>query len=54
MRLISSRVGIGEALLRALPGRLREAGFSHAVLSVYADNSRATALYERLGWLPSC
>jgi ribosomal protein S18 acetylase RimI-like enzyme len=42
--------GVGEALLRALPERLREAGFGRAVLSVYADNSRATALYERLGW----
>jgi ribosomal protein S18 acetylase RimI-like enzyme len=42
--------GVGEALLRALPERLRAAGFGRAVLSVYADNSRATALYERLGW----
>jgi ribosomal protein S18 acetylase RimI-like enzyme len=42
--------GVGEALLRALPERLRAAGFGRAVLSVYADNSRAAALYERLGW----
>jgi ribosomal protein S18 acetylase RimI-like enzyme len=42
--------GVGGALLRALPERLRDAGFGRAVLSVYADNSRATALYERLGW----
>lgn len=42
--------GVGAALLGALPERLRAAGFGRAVLSVYADNSRATALYERFGW----
>jgi ribosomal protein S18 acetylase RimI-like enzyme len=42
--------GVGESLLTELPSRLRAAGFGRAVLSVYEDNGRATALYERLGW----
>ncbi len=45
--------GVGESLLRALARRLRAAGFRRVVLSVYTDNGRATALYERLGWKPS-
>lgn len=42
--------GIGEALLRALPGHLSAAGFARAELVVYAHNARAVLLYERLGW----
>jgi len=44
--------GVGRDLMAALPERLRDACFSHAQLSVYIDNARAIALYERLGWLP--
>jgi ribosomal protein S18 acetylase RimI-like enzyme len=44
--------GIGERLLRELRSQLRATGFTHAELSVYLDNTRAIALYERLGWLP--
>jgi ribosomal protein S18 acetylase RimI-like enzyme len=43
---------IGEHLLRELRPQLAGAGFTHAELSVYVDNGRAVALYERLGWLP--
>jgi ribosomal protein S18 acetylase RimI-like enzyme len=42
--------GIGEQLLRELRSGLAATGFTHAELSVYADNTRAIALYERLGW----
>lgn len=42
--------GIGEALLRQARQRLKAAGYARAELSVYVDNPRATALYERLGW----
>ncbi len=44
--------GVGRDLMAALPERLRDASFTHAQLSVYIDNARAIALYERLGWLP--
>jgi len=44
--------GTGERMLRALAERLAGAGYSRAELSVYVDNARATALYERLGWQP--
>lgn len=44
--------GVGERLLLAAQAQLAAEGFSHAELSVYVDNSRAAALYERLGWLP--
>jgi ribosomal protein S18 acetylase RimI-like enzyme len=42
--------GVGEWLLTDLRSRLAAAGFAGGQLLVYADNSRATALYERLGW----
>jgi len=42
--------GVAERLLLELRPRLKAAGFTHADLAVYVDNSRATALYERLGW----
>lgn len=45
--------GIGAALMRALPERLRELGFRAARLSVYVENARAVALYENAGWQPS-
>jgi ribosomal protein S18 acetylase RimI-like enzyme len=43
-------LGIGETLLRELQRRLTAAGYSRVELSVYTDNTRAAALYERLGW----
>lgn len=42
--------GVGEWLLTDLRSRLAAAGFAGGQLLVYADNFRATALYERLGW----
>lgn len=39
--------------MRALPERLRELGFRGARLSVYVENARAVALYEKAGWQPS-
>jgi ribosomal protein S18 acetylase RimI-like enzyme len=42
--------GVGELLLTELRWRLKSAGFTSAQLLVYGDNSRAVALYERLGW----
>jgi ribosomal protein S18 acetylase RimI-like enzyme len=42
--------GTGEILLRQARRRLKAAGYASAELSVYTDNQRATALYERLGW----
>jgi ribosomal protein S18 acetylase RimI-like enzyme len=44
---------VGETLLRELEVVLRASGFTRALLSVYTDNARATALYVRLGWTPS-
>ncbi|ANZ35139.1 hypothetical protein BBK82_02690 [Lentzea guizhouensis] len=42
--------GVGEALLRALPGLLVERGYAAAQLHVFIDNVRGVRLYERLGW----
>ncbi|WP_053737696.1 GNAT family N-acetyltransferase [Nocardia sp. NRRL S-836] len=42
--------GVGEALLRALPGALAERGYEAAQLHVFVDNVRGVRLYERLGW----
>jgi ribosomal protein S18 acetylase RimI-like enzyme len=42
--------GIGERLLLETRQRLKAAGYASVQLSVYVDNERATALYERLGW----
>ncbi|WP_062217516.1 N-acetylglutaminylglutamine synthetase [Aureimonas sp. D3] len=42
--------GLGEALVRALAGRLRSDGRRSLDLSVMHDNAAAIALYERLGF----
>jgi ribosomal protein S18 acetylase RimI-like enzyme len=44
--------GVGELLLRGVQSRLAAAGYQTAELQVYVDNTRAVALYERLGWRP--
>lgn len=44
--------GVGERLLLEIRRRLKTAGYTSVELSVYVDNRRATALYERLGWRP--
>jgi len=44
--------GIGETLLLETFRRLKAAGYARVELSVYLDNPRAAALYERLGWRP--
>jgi ribosomal protein S18 acetylase RimI-like enzyme len=44
--------GTGELLLREVQSRLAAAGYRIAELYVYVDNTRAVALYERLGWRP--
>jgi ribosomal protein S18 acetylase RimI-like enzyme len=44
--------GTGETLLRETLRRLKTAGYASVELSVYVDNHRATALYQRLGWQP--
>ena len=42
--------GVGETLLLETRRRLKAAGYAAVELSVYVDNHRATALYERVGW----
>lgn len=42
--------GWARRLLIALPDPLREAGFTEAVLWVFADNIRAIFVYEAMGW----
>jgi ribosomal protein S18 acetylase RimI-like enzyme len=44
--------GIGETLLLETLRRLKAAGYARVELSVYLDNRKAVALYERLGWRP--
>jgi ribosomal protein S18 acetylase RimI-like enzyme len=44
------RLGIGERLVRAAETLLLERGFTHAQLTVEADNLPARRLYERLGY----
>jgi ribosomal protein S18 acetylase RimI-like enzyme len=44
--------GVGETLLLEMRRHLKAAGYARVELSVYLDNRRATALYERLGWRP--
>jgi ribosomal protein S18 acetylase RimI-like enzyme len=44
--------GVGGELLLAVRQRLKAAGYARAELSVYVDNGRAAALYQRLGWQP--
>ena len=43
-------MGLGSALVRSLIGCAPEMGFEQIELSVVADNRRAIALYERLGF----
>lgn len=43
--------GVGRALLEAVEGHWRASGTSDAVLWVLAENTRARAAYERLGWV---
>jgi ribosomal protein S18 acetylase RimI-like enzyme len=45
--------GAGRLLLRASEARLRDAGFSQALLWVVTGNARALRFYEAAGWLPS-
>jgi len=45
--------GAGRSLLQASERRLREAGFSAAILWVVAGNVRARRFYELAGWRPS-
>jgi ribosomal protein S18 acetylase RimI-like enzyme len=42
--------GTGETLLLETRRRLKAIGYTSVELSVYLDNHRATALYQRLGW----
>lgn len=42
--------GHGARLLRAGEQRLRDLGFSHAMLWVLEENFRARSFYERQGW----
>jgi ribosomal protein S18 acetylase RimI-like enzyme len=44
--------GVGGRLLLEMRRRLKAAGYARVELSVYVDNRRAAALYERLGWRP--
>ena len=44
--------GIGGTLLLEALRWLKAAGYARVELSVYLDNPRAAALYERLGWRP--
>jgi ribosomal protein S18 acetylase RimI-like enzyme len=52
-RLLLEGQGVGERLLLEIGQRLKTAGYASVELSVYVDNRRATALYERVGWLPT-
>ena len=45
-------LGIGSALIVALEDRIRRRGLTSAWLAVEVSNSRARALYARLGYKP--
>jgi RimJ/RimL family protein N-acetyltransferase len=44
-------VGIGSAIIRAALDRARQQGLAKVALSVFPDNERAIAVYERLGFV---
>jgi len=44
--------GIARALLEAAEGWAKGLGHSQVTLNVFANNTRARAVYERLGYLP--
>jgi GNAT superfamily N-acetyltransferase len=44
--------GVGTALYDHALAQLRDAGFTHAVLWVFAGNGHARGFYERRGWTP--
>jgi GNAT superfamily N-acetyltransferase len=46
------RGGVGRVLMAEARRRLREAGFTEALLWVLDGNDRATSFYEREGWTP--
>ena len=43
--------GWARRILVAVPGAMRESGFSTGELWVYADNIRAIFVYEAMGWI---
>ncbi|CAN7410058.1 GNAT family N-acetyltransferase [Neorhizobium sp. LjRoot104] len=43
--------GLGTRLIRAAVGQARERGFHRVELHVHADNLRAVALYEKVGFV---
>ncbi len=43
--------GLGERLIRAALDAARGAGFERVSLSVYASNTRAMALYQKVGFV---
>jgi GNAT superfamily N-acetyltransferase len=46
------RGGVGRLLMAEARHRLREAGFTEALLWVLDGNDRAACFYEREGWTP--
>jgi ribosomal protein S18 acetylase RimI-like enzyme len=42
--------GVGAALMKAFEQRAAELGYHYLQLSVYADNARARAVYDKAGW----
>jgi len=45
------RSGVGARLMQAVVAEAREQNFSSITLHVWADNTKATAFYERLGFI---
>jgi RimJ/RimL family protein N-acetyltransferase len=43
--------GLGTRLIRAAIGQARDRGFHRVELHVHADNPRAIALYEKVGFV---
>jgi ribosomal protein S18 acetylase RimI-like enzyme len=46
------RGGVGRLLMGEARRRLRDAGFTEAILWVLQGNERAASFYEREGWIP--